>query len=147
MTDIPDLVWGCPSPVLPLLGFPPGKVRLRFRQDDLASAWVKDAAGIRRFYLIEWNGHWIPGPLIAQNSTPMTGDESYKIQKQVSRMTMGRGIGVYGWKTMGSFPVNEPCRDGTPPNNRNMALELEGFRKTWPGLRSRVLCPDGTIIE
>ena len=46
---------------LPLAGWPPGRVRLRLRNDNYAQAFVRlPGSGIRRFYVSEREGKWWP---------------------------------------------------------------------------------------
>ena len=48
--------------VLPLRGFPRGKVRLTLRNQDFARAYVKTKHGIRCFIVAEYLGKWVPLP-------------------------------------------------------------------------------------
>ena len=46
--------------ILPLSGFPAGKVRIRIRNDDLVKVFVKSETGIQEFHPEEKDGVWIP---------------------------------------------------------------------------------------
>lgn len=47
-------------PVRVIKGLPEGKARLRMRQDEFVSVWVRTRTGIRRFYLEEVDDYWVP---------------------------------------------------------------------------------------
>lgn len=57
------------QPLKPLLGFPPGKVRLRIRSRDCVKARVKTADGVREFVVKEEDGFWVPAYETARNMT------------------------------------------------------------------------------
>lgn len=44
----------------PLKNFPPGKVRLRMRNNDFVHAYVKTSSSIRHFLVDEIDGFWVP---------------------------------------------------------------------------------------
>lgn len=51
-----------------LIGFPPGRIRIRMRYGDFIVIFVKTAHGIRKFYpKIDRDGNWIPAYEIAVN--------------------------------------------------------------------------------
>ena len=58
-THSPPIVFGVTEPK-PLRGFPPGKVRLRLRNEDFAHAFVSSESGTRHFYVEEADGFWQP---------------------------------------------------------------------------------------
>lgn len=62
-------VYGIPETTKPLKDFPPGKIRLRFRHEDLGVAHVRTPDGIRCFLIEEKDGHWIPSMELARNLT------------------------------------------------------------------------------
>lgn len=47
-------------PVRVIKGLPEGKARLRMRQEEFVSVWVRTRTGIRRFYLEEVDDYWVP---------------------------------------------------------------------------------------
>lgn len=47
-------------PELPLRGFPAGRVRIRQRNTAYPEAFVKTDTGIRRYWIAESDGHWVP---------------------------------------------------------------------------------------
>ena len=56
-----QLIFGVPESHLRLSGFPAGRVRLRFRANDYARAFVRPPdGGIREFAIAEKDGMWIP---------------------------------------------------------------------------------------
>jgi hypothetical protein len=59
-------VWGVREP-LPLEGFPQGKVRVRMRNDCVATAFVKTPKGITRFTIKEDDGKWKPHHILGRN--------------------------------------------------------------------------------
>jgi len=78
--DLPshgDLVFGLVGSPPPLVGFPPGRTRIRMRPHDLARVYVRDAErGSTRVYLARWRRppgqdyfSWMPGPLMAVNES------------------------------------------------------------------------------
>lgn len=61
-------VLGVPAQILPLSGFPAGKVRLRLRNRSYAQAFVRPPnGGIRRFWLGVDGGKWVPNCEIGAN--------------------------------------------------------------------------------
>ena len=65
------LVFGVPE-IKPRRGFPPGKVLLRFRNDEFAQAFVHDESGIRHFYIEEEDGFWQPSHEVGRNARQIT---------------------------------------------------------------------------
>lgn len=65
----PILLQGIP-PIIPLEGFPEGRVRIRMRNRELVTVHVKTTDGIRKFLVAERNGKWVPGYEIGANITP-----------------------------------------------------------------------------
>lgn len=63
------IVFGVPKQTLPLRGFPPGKARLRFRQDHLGRCFIRTDQGIRCFSIRENEGSWEPLHEISANLT------------------------------------------------------------------------------
>jgi hypothetical protein len=57
--DILKAVFGV-RPRLPLIHFPPGKVRIKLRPKEFAIAYVKSDDGIQSFFVGECNGYWTP---------------------------------------------------------------------------------------
>ena len=47
-------------PILPLVGFPEGKTRIRIRKNDFVRIYVKTKNGVECFCPAEENGAWIP---------------------------------------------------------------------------------------
>lgn len=64
-----NFVWGVCDP-LPLRGFPLGKTRIRMRNDEFVSVFVKTGSSIRAFIVKEEGGFWTPGPEISANHRP-----------------------------------------------------------------------------
>ena len=58
----------------PLRGFPEGRIKLRFRNDDFAVAFVRNKYGIRRFVLGEEDGYFIP---LVETGRNITREEGY----------------------------------------------------------------------
>ena len=57
------------APVLPLAGFPPGKIRIRERPGEAIVAYVRPPqGGCIRYYVREENGKWVPAFINAQNT-------------------------------------------------------------------------------
>jgi hypothetical protein len=54
-----NLVYGVKDP-LPLSEFPDGRIKIKMRNNDFASAYVRGDKGIRQFYIEEKDGCWIP---------------------------------------------------------------------------------------
>ena len=82
------IVYGCPDKPLPVCGFPDGsKVRLRFRPDDFAKAFVKHNGIISGYYITEVDGYYKPEIMFASNcvsdNTPI---RQLKIEKRVRRL-------------------------------------------------------------
>lgn len=71
------LVIGVSDP-LPLRNFPPGKIKLRLRNEGFAMAFVRDENGIRQFAIAEIDGHWEPGPELEQGRNVRTFVRSEK---------------------------------------------------------------------
>jgi hypothetical protein len=54
------IVFGVKDP-LPLRGFPPGRARIRQRNDDCTVVFIRTAdVGVRRFFVEERDGAWYP---------------------------------------------------------------------------------------
>lgn len=51
------------------------------------------------------------------------------------------------WQTEGSFTAGGKWRDDRPVNDETMAEELIGYRRTWPHRQSRIVKPNGEIID
>ena len=58
------------APILPLVGFPAGKVRIRQREDEFTRVYIRTVEGIREFTAIDAGDHWTPGPETARNTRP-----------------------------------------------------------------------------
>lgn len=56
--DKREFVWGVPSAIPPILGLPPGRVRLRLRNKCHAMVFIKDDNGIRKFPLVKCRNFW-----------------------------------------------------------------------------------------
>ena len=54
------LVFGMPEEQLPLRDWPPGKVRIRFRNTDFGYGFVRSETGIRHFAVAIQDGHFVP---------------------------------------------------------------------------------------
>ena len=52
-TSLGVIVFGCPVEIREVRGFPFGRIRLKFRQDDFGIAFVYCSAGIRKFFMKE----------------------------------------------------------------------------------------------
>jgi hypothetical protein len=52
------VVFGIPKAILPIVGLPEGKVRLRFRANGVGRVFVKTANSIRGFVLKDCGDHW-----------------------------------------------------------------------------------------
>ena len=52
------LVFGIPDRVLPIVGLPEGRSRLRLRNTSFASVWVRTEEGIKLFMLLEKDKKW-----------------------------------------------------------------------------------------
>ena len=54
--------------VKPLKGFPPGKIRIRLREEDLVRVYVwRKQRGIKEFLVKEVEGHWVPYLQVGEN--------------------------------------------------------------------------------
>ncbi len=62
-----DIVFGVPEEILPLTGFPEGRVRFRIRNGEWLICFVRTATGIRKFYVGCEGGFFIPRHEIARN--------------------------------------------------------------------------------
>lgn len=60
------LVYGVKEP-MPLSGFPPGRVRIRMRQNRFAVAYVRTSDGVRGFAIEVFGETWQPGPELGHN--------------------------------------------------------------------------------
>jgi len=54
--------------ILPLSGFPQGKVKIKMRDDNFVKIFVKSENEIQAFYPEEKDGVWIPSYKIEQNT-------------------------------------------------------------------------------
>jgi hypothetical protein len=72
-----NLVFGVRD-MRPIYGAPPGRQRLRMRNDEFASLFVKTHRGIRHFMLLDCGDHWKPHAEQARNmrSVPACGGYS-----------------------------------------------------------------------
>jgi hypothetical protein len=59
-------IWGVVEPK-PLAGWPPGRVRLRIRNDGFVTAVVRTATSARRFYVMDTGTRWAPSWEIGAN--------------------------------------------------------------------------------
>lgn len=55
----PPVIFGAGEPK-PLKGFPPGRAKIRIRNDDFVRVYIKSDDGIREFTVFEEDGHWVP---------------------------------------------------------------------------------------
>lgn len=53
--------------LMPLEGFPVGKIKIRLRHNDFAKVFVKTYNGIRAFYVKSDGCRWMPACEIARN--------------------------------------------------------------------------------
>ena len=59
------IVFGIPTTIQPIMGLPPGQVRLRFRNNSFGRAYVRDQTGIRQFtILVADDGQWFVSPQV-----------------------------------------------------------------------------------
>jgi hypothetical protein len=63
----PKLVFGVPVIIKPIVGLPPGKVKVRFRNTSVACVFIRGDYGIRQFYLEDKGDHWYPCFEVARN--------------------------------------------------------------------------------
>jgi hypothetical protein len=54
------ILFGIPETQKPLLGFPEGRIRLRFREKTAVKAFIRNASGIRVFLIQDNGDHWAP---------------------------------------------------------------------------------------
>ena len=52
---------------LPMKGWPAGRARIRMRGGAFVQCFVKTETGIRKFWILEKDGCWIPGPACGEN--------------------------------------------------------------------------------
>lgn len=66
-----QIVFGMPCGVsdMPMKDWPPGRIRMRFRNTGYATAFVQTPEGIRRFYVGVKDGFLVPCYEIAANQT------------------------------------------------------------------------------
>lgn len=67
-------VEGVPASIKPIIGCPPGRRRLKFRNDSVARLFVRDEHGIREFWLRDNGDTWSIGAERARNFLPLTSD-------------------------------------------------------------------------
>ena len=60
------LVFGI-TEIKPLSGFPEGRVKIKMRHNNAATAHIKTDNGIRQFFVVEEDGKWTPGPELGAN--------------------------------------------------------------------------------
>ena len=65
-----NFVWGVPSEIKPVLNAPAGRMRLRFRNKDIARMFVLTPEGIRHFGIKIVDDHWEPGFEQGRNLRP-----------------------------------------------------------------------------
>lgn len=59
----------CINEPKPILGAPPGKQRLRMRNDQLTELFVLTQSGVRRFFIKDCGSHWEPIYEMGRNMT------------------------------------------------------------------------------
>jgi hypothetical protein len=62
ITTKQNIIFGVKD-MLPLSGFPKGKVKIKMRNDNFAWAYVKTETGIYKYAIEEKNGCWMPSLL------------------------------------------------------------------------------------
>ena len=60
------IVFGLPDVILPMVGFPAGKTRFRFRNEQPAKAFTRTECGVKQFLIEVKDGKWEP-LLVAEN--------------------------------------------------------------------------------
>lgn len=68
-----SVVFGVPKSILHVQGAPSGRQRLRFRQNEAASLYVKTTDGIREFMIESRAEGWHCGPEVGRNLTSLIG--------------------------------------------------------------------------
>lgn len=72
---------------LHLSGWPSDKVRLKFRPDEFARAFVRMPNGIREYFVEERDGVWVPGPELARNERPQKEEVVVRTRGRKLKMT------------------------------------------------------------
>ena len=77
-----DAVFGVTNPH-PMVGFPPGKVRIKMRAGEFAKVYIRNEGGIRCFIPELIHGKWLPAFEIGRNAKEMVchASKSYKAHK------------------------------------------------------------------
>jgi predicted RNA-binding protein with PIN domain len=78
-------IWGFNDPK-PLKDFPAGRVKLRMRNDDFLTAFVKTSDGIRQFIVKDAGDFWVPAFEVAANKriAPCRAQQSKEMISKIS---------------------------------------------------------------